>query len=99
MSEGIDVNETTDLFECNICHYWYSAEINFKLQPIVCNDCPDKMQKTMNFNDVTIFFVKRNDYRNHFWYVSKEEGVNLLINADLTEKRGKFENIIFLYCV
>ena len=42
----------------------------------------------MNFNDVSIVFVKGIDYRIHFWYVSKDEATKLLRNADLTEKSG-----------
>ena len=34
--------------------------------------------------------VKGKDYRNHFLYMSKDEAVNLLRNADLTEKEWNF---------
>ena len=36
------------------------------------------MQKAMSFNDVTIDSVKVNDYRIHFWCISKDEAINLL---------------------
>ena len=39
----------------------------------------------MIFNDFSIFFVRRNDYRTDFWFLSKDEAINLLKNADLTE--------------
>ena len=39
----------------------------------------------MSFNDISIFSVEVNDYRIHFWYVSKDETTNLLRNADLIE--------------
>ena len=39
----------------------------------------------MGFN-VTIVPVKENCYRIHFWYMSRDEAINLLRNADLTEK-------------
>ena len=32
----------------------------------------------MSFNDVAIVSVKGNDYRIHFWYMSKNEAINLL---------------------
>ena len=35
VSEGIDVNETSTLKECDVCHYWYLS--NYKFQPSVCN--------------------------------------------------------------
>ena len=44
----------------------------------------------MSFNDVAVF-VKENGCRIHFWYMSKDETINLLRNADLT---GKTWNII-----
>ena len=34
----------------------------------------------------SIISVKGNDYGIHFWYMSKYEAINLLRNADLTEK-------------
>ena len=39
----------------------------------------------MIFNDFSIFFVRGNDYRTDFWFLSKDEAINLLKNADLTE--------------
>ena len=42
------------------------------------------MQKTMNFNNGAIVTAKRNNYRIHFLYMSKEEAMNLIRNTDLT---------------
>ena len=42
----------------------------------------------MSFNDVAIVSAKGNDYRIHLWYMSKDEVINLLKGADLTEKSG-----------
>ena len=42
----------------------------------------------LDINDVPIASVKRNDYRIHFWYMSKDEVINLLRNEDLIEKSG-----------
>ena len=33
------------------------------------------MQKAMNFN-VAIASIKGNDYRIHFWYMSKDDAIN-----------------------
>ena len=49
--------------------------------------CHDLMLKAMNFNDAVIVSVRWNDYRIDFWYMSKDEAINWLRNADLTEKR------------
>lgn len=40
----------------------------------------------INFNDVVVFIVKGDGYIVHFLYVSKDEPINLLRNADMTEK-------------
>ena len=71
ISEGFDVNKTSASKECNICHYWYFKDIDFKYKPYLCNGCHDLTQKAMNFNDVAIVYVKGNGYRIHFWYISK----------------------------
>ena len=46
------------------------------------------MQKAMNFNDVAIVSTIGNDYRIHFWYMSKSDGINIMNNSNLNEKRG-----------
>ena len=76
--EGIDVNKTNGSRECIICHYSNFLEINFIFQPEICNGCLTLMQKAMSFNDVAIVSVKGNDYRIHFWYMSKNETINSL---------------------
>ena len=45
------------------------------------------MQKTMNFNDVAIVSVKECDFRIHFWYMSKDDAINIMKNSNLNEKR------------
>ena len=42
----------------------------------------------MSLNDTAIVYIKGNDYRNNFWYMIKDEAINLSRNADLTEKSG-----------
>ena len=69
-----------------MCHSWHFLDINFKFDPKVCNGCLDLKQKVMSFNDVTIISVKENDNRVYFWYMVKDEAINLLRKADLTEK-------------
>ena len=61
ISEAIDTNKTNGSKECDICHYWYCLDKNFNYEPYVCNGCHDLMQKAMNFNDVAVVSIKRND--------------------------------------
>ena len=44
------------------------------------------MQKAMNFNDIAINFVKGSDYGIHFWYVNKNDAINIMKNSNLNEK-------------
>ena len=44
------------------------------------------MEKTKSFNDVVTVSVKVNDYRIHFWYMSKDNAINIMKNLDLNEK-------------
>ena len=42
----------------------------------------------MNCNDVAIVSVKGSDYRIHFWYMSKDDAINIIKNSNLNEKSG-----------
>ena len=44
------------------------------------------MQKAVNLNDVVIVSVKGSDYRIHFWYMSKNDAINVMKNSNLNEK-------------
>ena len=39
ISEGIDINKTSESKECMLCHYWYFKDVGYKFQPYVCNGC------------------------------------------------------------
>ena len=88
ISEGIDINKTSASKKCDICHYWYFLDKNFSYEPYLCNGCHDLMQKAMSFNNVAIVSIKGNDYRIHFWYMSKDEAISIMHNSNLNEKTG-----------
>ena len=44
---------------------------SFSYEQYICNGCHYLMQKTINFVDVAIVFVKESYYRIHFWYMNK----------------------------
>ena len=56
--KGIVVNKTNAFEECDICHYYYFKDLDFKYEPYLCNGCHDLMQKAINFNDVAVVSVK-----------------------------------------
>ena len=85
MSEGIDVNKIIVLREGIICHYWFFVEIDLYFSQCMWELSWSKTKKAMGFNDVGIFSVKGNDYRIHFWYISKDEAINLFKNVGLAE--------------
>ena len=88
VSEVIDVNKTNLSKECDICHYWYFKDFNFKYEPYLCNGCHDLMQKAMSFNNIAIAYVKGSAYRIHFWYMSKGDAINIMTGSNLVDKRG-----------
>ena len=96
ISERIDVNKTNLSKECDICHYWYFKDIGFKYEPYLCNGCHDLMQKAISFNNVAIVYVKGNAYRIHFWYMSKDDAINIMNGSNLADKRGVFYKFLLL---
>ena len=88
ISEGIDANKTNLSNERDICHCWYFKDIGFKYEPYLCNNCHDLMQKTMSFNNIAIVYVKGSAYRINFWYMSKDDAINIMNGSNLVDKRG-----------
>ena len=88
ISGGIDINKISVSKECYIFHYWYFFNKIFSYEQNLCNGCHDLMQKAMNFNDVVIVSIKGNDYRIHFWYMSKNDRMNSMNNSSLNKKAG-----------
>ena len=88
ISEVIDVNETKFSKKCYICHYWYFKDIGFKYKNNLCSGCHDLMLKAMSFNNIAIVNVKGNSYKINFWYVSKDDAINIMNGSNLFDKRG-----------
>ena len=88
ISEGIDVNKTSLSKECDIFHYWYFKNIGFKYEKHLCNGCHELMQKAMSFNNGVIVYVKGSAYTINFWYMSKNDAINIMNGSNLTDKRG-----------
>ena len=88
ISEGTDVNKTSASKECDICPYWYFLNYCFKFQPNVCNRCQDLLRMSMNLSDIAILNIKGSDDRCIISLISKNEVINLLQSADLTERSG-----------
>ena len=63
VSEGIDINKTSESKECGICHYWYFLNKMFKFQPDVCNRRHDVLTMSINLSDIDILNINGVDYR------------------------------------
>ena len=88
VSEGIDVNKTSASKEYDICHYLYFLNNSFRFQPNVCNKYQDLLMLSVNLSDSAILNIKVSNYHCFIRLISKNEAINLLQNADLTEKSG-----------
>ena len=42
----------------------------------------------MSFNNIAIVYVKGNAYRINFWYMSKDDAINIMNSSFLLDKRG-----------
>ena len=88
VSEGINVNKTSESKECDICYYWYFLDKGFKFQPDLCNGCHDVLMMSMKFSNIAILNIHGADYRCIISRISTNEAINLMQNIDLTEKSG-----------
>ena len=89
VSEGIDVNKTSESKECDICHYWYFLNGGFKFQPNVWNKNHDLLM--MLLSNIAIVNIKSTDYCCIISGISKSEAINLMQNIDLTKKAEHYK--------
>ena len=91
VSEGIDVNKTSALKECDICHYWYFLNYSFKFQSNVCNRCHDLLMMSINLSDIAILNIKGSEYSCIISLFSQNEAIKLMQSADLTKKAEHYK--------
>ena len=85
----------------NWTYYFYNDIIDIKkfdsnllkidkdhIKTLVFTTCHDLMQKAMGFNNVAIVYIKENAHRIHFWYMSKDDAINIMTGSNLVHKRG-----------
>ena len=87
VSERIDVNKISASKECDVCHYWYFLNFSFTFQPNVWNRCHGLLMMSVNLSDNAVLNINGSDDRH--WIISlnsKNEAINVMQNADLTEK-------------
>ena len=57
--------------------------------------CDDLMQKGLNFDDIANVSIKGSDYKINFWYISKNDAINIMKTFDL--KKRIIINAIIIY--
>ena len=48
------------------------------------------MQKVVNFNNTATFYFKGCAYRIYFWYMSKDDAINITNYNNMIDKLGNF---------
>ena len=74
-SEGIDVNKTSALKECELCSHW------FKFEKHVCNRCHDLLTMAHSLKNIVILSAKGNTLRCLMRGISKNKALKRLNNS------------------
>ena len=56
--ERIDISKTNASKECDICHYWYFVDRNFKYESCPSNGSHELMQKAIILTMLLLFLLK-----------------------------------------
>ena len=59
VSEGIDANKTCLSKECELCHYRYFKDVEFKFEEHVCNKCHDLLTMAYGLEDIAILSLPK----------------------------------------
>ena len=86
VSERIDINKTSKLKKCMLCHYWCFKDIGYKFQPCLCNGYHAVSMMTYELKNMVILNAKGVDYRCILWGISRDGTVNRLNNSVLEDK-------------
>ena len=89
ISEGIDVNKTSASKECELGHYWFFKDIEFKFEKHVCNRCHDLLTMAHSLKNIAILSAKGVTFRCILIGISKNEGLKRLNNS-VTYDKGVF---------
>ena len=89
--EGTGVIKTSTSKESS--KYLSFLNYSFKFQPNDCNRCHDLLMMSMKLRNIAILNIKGSDYCCIISLTSKNEAINLIQNADLTEKSRTLKSI------
>ena len=74
------------------CHYWYFLNKNFSYGPYTCDGCYDIVQRSADFQDITIAQIRKTAYRIYFQHMTKHKAKKIMNKFDLIVKMGN------IYC-
>ena len=60
---------------------------SFSYGPYLSDGCYNIKQKSMDFKNIAIVYVKGSAHRIHFWYMSKRKAISLMTNSNLIDKK------------
>ena len=86
VSEGIDINKTSESKECMLCTYCYFKDIGCYFQSYLCNGCHAMSMMAYELKNIAILNAKDVDYRCILWGISKNDAVDRLNNSVLEDK-------------
>ena len=86
VSDGIDINKTSESKECMLCNYWYFKDIGYKFQLYLCNGCHAMSVMAYELKNIAMLNAKGIDYRCILWGISRDVAVNKLNNSVLEDK-------------
>ena len=86
ITEDIDLNKTHKSKECMFCYYLYYLNKNFGYGPFTCDGCYDVVQRSTDFKNIAIIYVKKTAYRVYFKDISKNKAKKLMNKFNLVGK-------------
>ena len=81
ISEGININKTSALKECELCHYWFFKDVGFKFEEHVCNECHDLLTMVYSLKNIAMLSAKGATFRSLLTGISKTEALKKLNNS------------------
>ena len=88
ISDGIDVNESDKSKKYMLCHYRYFLDKNFIHGLYLCDGCYNMTQKCNELKNIAIIRIKKSVYKICFLFISKRKAKKLMVNSNLTDKKG-----------
>ena len=87
VSEGIDLNKTSESKKCELWHYWFFKDVGFKFEEHACNGCHDLLTMAYSLKKMAISRAKGVTCRCLFMGISKNEGLKRLKNSVTYDKQ------------